>query len=144
MNANGGPAEFDSLQALVISHSDETRSALSTALAPTGVVPILCESVSEGCRHLEHEDIKIVICDDGLPDRGLQKIVAEVGKRRIAVPVIATSRTGEWDEFLKALRVGAFDYLYLPSKSEEVARVISSALGSNFRRGGGKAVGAAN
>ena len=142
MKANGGTTEFDSLQALVISPSEEIRAALSTALASTGVLPIFCGSVPEACGLLDHEDIRIVICDDGLPDKGLQQIVAELGKRQSPLPVIATSRTGEWDEFLEALRQGAFDYLSLPPRSDELARILASALGKSLRPSGMAAVGA--
>ena len=42
--------------------------------------------------------------------------------------MIITSRTGEWGEFLRALRQGAFDYLVLPPRREEVSRVLELAL----------------
>jgi DNA-binding NtrC family response regulator len=42
--------------------------------------------------------------------------------------VIIASRTGEWEEFLRVLRQGAFDYLTLPPKQEEVRRILELAM----------------
>lgn len=77
---------------------------------------------------VERDEIGIVFCDDCLPDRCLEKVVAKVGERRNPIPVIAVSRTGEWQEYLEALRIGAFDYLSMPPRRDELDRVIASAL----------------
>ena len=42
--------------------------------------------------------------------------------------MIIASRTGEWEEFLRVLRQGAFDYLTLPPKQEEVRRILELAM----------------
>jgi DNA-binding NtrC family response regulator len=61
-------------------------------------------------------------------------------ERTHPIPVIITSRTGGWDEFLKALRQGAFDYLALPPQLEEVKRVLALAHQEAINsRGGTKA-----
>lgn len=143
MTATNGIIECGSTKALVISASEENREALSAALASIGVVSVLCSSMAEARKYIERQDLSIVLCDDCLPERGLEKVVAEVGKRRSPIPVIATSRTGEWDEFFEALRIGAFDYLSLPPRRDELERVLAAALGKNLRPSDGVKVGAA-
>ena len=128
MTATEGMTEFRSTQALVISSSEETRAALSAALSSEGLVPILCSSAAEACALIERDEIGIVFCDDCLPGRCLEKVVAKAGQRRNPIPVIAVSRTGEWHEYLEALRIGAFDYLSLPLRRDELDRVLASAL----------------
>ena len=132
MRADNGAEELSPTQVLVISPSPENRAALQGVLVATGLAPILCSSLSEGRRFLEDDDIRIVIFDDFLADKGLQAIVKETCKR--PVPVIAVSRTGEWDECLAALRVGAFDYMALPPRRDEVDRVLRLALGDSVSR----------
>ena len=134
MRANSGTEELPPTQVLVISPSQENRAALQGVLVATGLTPILCSSLSEGRRSLEDDDIRIVIFDDCLPNKGLQAIVKETCKR--PVPVIAVSRTGEWDECLAALQVGAFDYMALPPRRDEVDRVLRLALGDSVSRSG--------
>jgi DNA-binding NtrC family response regulator len=136
MRANEGGEELSLIQVLVISPSQENRAALQNVLVASGLAPILCSSLSEGRKFLEDDDIRIVIFDDCLPDKGLQSTVEEMAKRPIPVPVIAVSRTGEWDECLAALRVGAFDYMALPPRRDEVDRVLRLALGDSLQRSG--------
>ncbi|MGC2832154.1 MAG: response regulator [Candidatus Acidiferrum sp.] len=136
MRASSGAEELSPIQVLVISPSQENRLALQNVLIASGLVPILCNSLSEGRKILEDEGIRIVIFDDCLHDESLQSIVEEMAKRPIPVPVIAVSRTGEWHECLAALRVGAFDYMALPPQRDEVKRVLKFALGESFRRNG--------
>jgi DNA-binding NtrC family response regulator len=136
MRANEAAEELSPIQVLVISPSQENRTVLQNALVASGLEPKLCSSLSEGRKFLEGDDIRVVISDDSLPDNGLQSIVEEMGKRPKPLPVIAVSRTGEWDECLAALRVGAFDYMALPPQRNEVDRVLRLVLGDNFRRNG--------
>jgi DNA-binding NtrC family response regulator len=133
MDADNGASELGSSRALVISASAETRDVLLTTLTGNALVPIFCSSLSEAREHIDRDDVSIVLCDDCLPDRGLEKVVADVDKRHRPVPVIATSKTGEWNEFLKALRTGAFYYLLLPPSHGEVARLLALALRWNLR-----------
>ena len=134
---------LDLTKALVISASEENRAALSEALAADGFVPVLCGSMTEARKFIEYDDVGIVFCDDCLADEGLKNVVAEVGKRRRPIPVIGVSRTGEWDEYFEALRLGACDYLSLPPRRDELERVLASALGKNLRSSNGVKVVAA-
>lgn len=126
---NEGNTGFDLTKALVISASEENRTTLSETLAADGFVPLLFGSVTDARKFLQGDDIAIVFCDDCLSDGCLKNVIAEVGKRQKPVPVIAVSRTGEWDEYFEALHLGAFDYLSFPLRSDELDRVLASALG---------------
>lgn len=129
MLGNEGNTGFDLTKALVISASEENRTTLSETLAADGFVPLLCGSMPDARNFLKNDDIAIVFCDDCLSDGCLKNVIAEVGNRRRPVPVIAVSRTGEWDEYFEALHMGAFDYLSLPLRRDELDRVLASALG---------------
>lgn len=128
MSDTEGMTEFRPIRALVISSSEENRAALSAVLSSEGLVPILSSSMAEACALIEHGDISIVFCDDCLSGRCLEKVVAKVGERGDPIPVIAVSRTGEWHEYLEALRIGAFDYLSMPPRRDELERVLASTL----------------
>jgi hypothetical protein len=69
----------------------------------------------------------MVVCEDLLTERALNGIVQQARNRTKPIPVIVASRTGQWEEFLKALRLGAFDYLVLPPQRDEVRRVLGLA-----------------
>lgn len=129
MPTNERNTGLDLSKALVISVSDENRAVLSETLANDGFVPLLCSSLTDARKFIQGDDIGIVFCDDCLSDGCLKNVIAEVEKRQRPVPVIAVSRTGEWNEYFEALRMGAFDYLSLPLRRGELDRVLASALG---------------
>lgn len=128
MKVNNAAMELSPIQVLVISPSQENRAALQRMLVANGLTPILCGSLLESRHFLEANEIRVVICDDSLPDNGLRSIVEEGRKRPTPLPVIAVSRTGDWKECLDALRIGAFDYLALPPDLREVDRILKLAL----------------
>ena len=115
-------------QVLVLSASRENHAVLSAALLTAGLVPLPCSSLYEARKHIGCDHITMVFCDDNLPDGDLKVVVEEASRLANPIPVIAISRTGEWDEFLEALRIGAFDYLALPPRRDEVERVLTSTL----------------
>jgi CheY-like chemotaxis protein len=137
MAAEDGMTGYTLTKALVVSASEENRTALSEALSAKGFVPALCRSTAEARKFMEGGDIEILFCDDCLHGAALRNVVAEVAERHRPIPVIAVSRTGEWSEYFDALRAGAFAYLSLPLRREELDRVLESALGKSFGRNDG-------
>lgn len=130
--------EFQTPYALVVFPSTEHRSALLRTIAQAGMVPLLCGSPDEVREAMKRENIQVVVCEDLLPEKALRVILLRARNYAKPIPVIVTSRTGEWEEFLKALRLGAFDYLVLPPRLDEVRRVLGLALAEGRRRDGGE------
>jgi DNA-binding NtrC family response regulator len=124
---------------LVVFPYNENLGGLLKAVAETGKVPLICHSFQEAQEVLKHEHIQVIICEDRLPDGALKDILKIAKHRKRPIPVIITSRTGEWEEFLTALRRGAFDYLALPPRLEEVSRVLELASAESRRRRGSNA-----
>ena len=120
---------------LVVFPYNENLDGLLKAIAEAGRVPVVSHSFEEAQEVMKHEHIQVIICEDHLPDGALEAILRLAKHRRRPIPVIITSRTGEWEEFLMALRQGAFDYLVLPPRREEVSRVLELAL-ADSRHGG--------
>jgi len=113
---------------LVVFPSNENLDSLLNAIADTGKAALPCHSFEKAQEIMKYEHIQIIICEDHLPASALEAIFKLAKHRRRPIPVIITSRTGEWGEFLRALRQGAFDYLVLPPRREEVSRVLELAL----------------
>ena len=113
---------------LVVLPSDEYRASLLNTVELAGMVPLSCQSAEEAMEAMNRESLHAVVCEDILPEIRLKSIFDLARTRTNPVPVIVTSRTGEWDEYLKALRLGAFDYLVLPPQCDEVKRVLGLAL----------------
>jgi len=127
---------------LIVFPCNENLDDLLNAISETGKVPLLCHSFEEAQEIMKYEHIQIIICEEHLPAGARAAIFKLAKHRRRPIPVIITSRTGEWEEFLKALRQGAFDYLVLPPRREEVTRVLELALADSrgVRRRGPESV----
>jgi len=113
---------------LVVFPRNEDLSGLLKALAVAGKVPLICHTFEDAQDVLKHHHIQVIICEDHLPRTALDTILKFAKHRRKPIPVIIASRTGEWEEFLRVLRQGAFDYLVLPPRQEEVSRVLELAM----------------
>ena len=120
--------EFASPYALVVFFSDEHRAALLKAIAQAGIVPLLCKSPEEAAEAMKNETVQVVVCEDLLPKEAVNAILKQAHNRTKPIPVVITSRTGEWEEYLNALRQGAFEYLVLPPRHDEVRRVLKMAV----------------
>jgi DNA-binding NtrC family response regulator len=120
--------QFQSPYVMVVFPSHEHRTSLLKAVAHAGMVPMHCETLEEAREAMKSENIQAVICEDLLPEAALDAILKQARNRTRPIAVIITSRTGEWGEFLKALRQGAFDYLVLPPRLDEVSRVLGLAI----------------
>jgi len=122
---------------LVVFPRDEDLSGLLRAVAGAGRVPLICHAFEEAQEAMKHEYIQFIICEDHLPHTALDAILKLAKHRRKPIPVIIASRTGEWEEFLRVLWQGAFDYLVLPPRPAEVRRVLELALAESGRMSGG-------
>lgn len=133
MKPKASAQEFPTPSVLVVFPSDEHRILLLQAIVQAGMIPLLCESSDEAREVIKDENIQIVVCEDLLPESALDAILKQIHSRERPIPVIVTSRTGEWEEFLRVLRQGAFDYLVLPPRQDEVRRVLKLALAEGSR-----------
>ena len=125
--------EFQTPSVLVVFPSAEHRISLLQAVVQAGMVPWLCESSEEAREAMNGENIQVVVCEDLLPQKAFGAILNQARSQTRPIPVIVASRTGEWEEFLTALRLGAFDYLTLPPRPDEVRRVLGLALAEGSR-----------
>jgi DNA-binding NtrC family response regulator len=128
MNAQIHGRQGQLSRVLVVFPGEENRAALTTAIAEAGSVPLVCQSLIEAQEAMKHEIVHTILCEDQLSDRALEAILKLAKHRRRPIPVIVCSRTGEWEEFLRALRRGVFEYLVLPPQTGEVKRVLELAM----------------
>jgi DNA-binding NtrC family response regulator len=97
---------------IVIASTDlESRRELATILNHQGVDPVCTSSVEE-CRNLmATEDVGLLFCDRNLADGNYRDVLAAARMMKTKVRLVVTSRHPEWDEYLEAMRIGAFDVI---------------------------------
>ena len=121
-------------EVLVVSSDVEVRQNLAGILRQCGFEPVLAASVAESRSVLPRHRICIVFCEDQVVDGNYRDLVKEVERTAKEIPIIVVSRLGEWGEYLKAIRIGAFDYLPCPSRHGVIDWATQNALQERERR----------
>lgn len=114
-------------QVLLVCSDPGGRGALAEAVARFGVTTVSASSVREALATLAREPVRLVICDAQLPGGNVRDILA-ASRTAGEVPVVVASRLDSWDEYLKAMRWGAFDYIVYPFRRAEVKWILERAL----------------
>jgi ActR/RegA family two-component response regulator len=127
-------ANLTSPKGLVASSDEEVLQKLAKIMGQCGLATFLAFRVGESIKILDREDVCLVLCDDFLIDGNYEDILNAAEKSRTKAPVIVFSSTGDWPDYFKALRAGAFDYMAYPPFLGELPRVIRNALGSRTAR----------
>ena len=112
----------------VLFNSIENRTELLRAAALAGALPTLCRSFDELKQVVQNDPVGVIVCEDRVPQETFRRILDLTRQSTTPIPIVVASRTGEWEEFLLALRRGAFDYLVLPPQLHEVKRILALAL----------------
>ena len=113
---------------LVASSDLEGRRALSNILGNLGVDPLTSSTVRECKELMASERVGLIFCDRLLADGNCYDLlnVSRIGRTKARVVVM--SSTADWDEFLEAMRLGAFDVIASPCRATDVEWMIIQAL----------------
>jgi DNA-binding NtrC family response regulator len=115
-------------RALIVSADPETRRALSEALRHTGVEMKAASSVAEARSLVRQEKPAVVFCEGRLADGSFRDLLRAAEVKQSHLPVVVASRLGETEEYLEAMRLGAFDFISRPYHRSEVEYIVHNAL----------------
>lgn len=114
-------------QILVASSDLENRRILMQTLTRQGLDPIGVANLAECEEILEKEHVGLVFCDRHLADGTYRDLLerARVGAEKVRV--VVTSQHPDWDEYLEAMRYGAFDVIASPCRPTDVEWMVIQA-----------------
>ncbi len=113
---------------LVASSDLEGRRALSNILAKLGVDPLTSSTVRECKELIASERVGLIFCDRLLADGNCCDLLSASRSGRTKARVVVMSSTADWDEFLEAMRLGAFDVIASPCRATDVEWMTIQAL----------------
>jgi DNA-binding NtrC family response regulator len=114
---------------LVASSHMEDRSSLLHILDGLALNVISCSELDQVQEVLSRQEVPLVFCDEHLAGGGYRGLLSsDVGQRP---RIVVTFRTGEWDEYLDAMRKGAFDAIRFPFQPTDVELVVLRAMREN-------------
>jgi DNA-binding NtrC family response regulator len=114
-------------ETLVVSSDFERRHDLATILNREGIDPI-CTSTISDCREIvAKRNVGLVFCDVDLRDGNYRDLLSARRSMRSKMRVVVTSLDTDWDGYLDAMRLGAFDVIAVPCRPTDVERMLIQA-----------------
>jgi DNA-binding NtrC family response regulator len=114
--------------ALVSSSDDVVQQTLADSAALFRLTVFRSFTLGETRRILSQYRVELIVCEDRLVDGGYEDVLDEANRLVLPAALIVISRTGDWPEYLKAMGLGAFDYLSYPLAFPDFGRTIRHAL----------------
>ena len=120
---------------LVVDDEPQIRRMLKTSLVPQRFEVVEAGNALAAQRRLDSETFDLVILDLGLPDRSGIELIEEIRKAS-NVPIIVLSVRSDEAGKVKALELGADDYMTKPFGMAELVTRIRVALRHRFQAQG--------
>ena len=103
-------------QIVVASASLEDRQTMVNILAEKGLDPIVASSVA-ACREImAQENVGLIFCARSLADGDCRDLLLAARASKRGARIVLTARITDWDEYLDAMRLGAFDVISAPCR----------------------------
>ena len=112
---------------LVIDDEENMRHMLSKVLGKTGYNVETASNGHEGLKMIQNTDFEFILCDIKMPNMsGMDFLKAARDKIRTTT-VIMMSAYGTIDTAIEAMKLGAYDYISKPFKTDEVYLTLKKA-----------------
>jgi len=114
---------------LLVDDNQELLSCFQAALQNVGY-QIITKKDSQAALSLLDEGavVDLVITDYMMPDMDGLEFMAALRKRSLSVPVIMMTARGDMDIYIKALNLGAYEFLNKPVSIKDLNAIVTSAL----------------
>ncbi|MDR1894439.1 MAG: sigma-54 dependent transcriptional regulator [Spirochaetales bacterium] len=113
---------------LIVDDEPGIRSVLSDIISDEGYEPVCAADGLECFSRLQERRIDLVILDVWLPQMGGMDVLEKIKEGYPTIEVIVISGHGNIDLAVKAVKLGAFDFLEKPLSLERVITLIKNAL----------------
>ena len=119
---------------LVVEDDDAMRDVLQEELTDAGYRVIVAPGARAAIERVRAEPFDIVITDLRMPDVDGFDLIRDIRATRNAPPIIMITAFGSIETAIKAVKLGAYDYITKPFEIEELVLVIDKALGEQALR----------
>ena len=120
---------------LVVDDEPQIRRMLKTSLVPQKFEIVEAGTAAAAMKRMDAEEFDLVILDLGLPDRSGIAVIEEI-RLRSSLPIIVLSVRADEAGKVKALELGADDYITKPFGMAELVTRIRVALRHRYQAQG--------
>ena len=112
---------------LVIDDEANMRHMLSTVLKKADYIVDAASDGAEGLQMIEQVQYDFILCDIKMPNMGGMEFLEAAREKLNGTTVIMMSAYGSIDTAISAMKLGAYDYISKPFKTDEVYLTLKKA-----------------
>ena len=119
-------------QALIVDDEADILELLEITLNRLDIETITAENISSAQALLQKHEFHICLTDMRLPDGNGLELLQTMQVTQPKLPVIVITAHGSMDLAVKAMKLGAFDFLNKPVDLKELRQLVTNALKVSF------------
>ncbi len=112
---------------LVIDDEENMRHMLSKVLGKTGYIVETASNGYEALEMIQNSDFEFILCDIKMPNMSGMDFLKTARDKIMTTTVIMMSAYGTIETAIEAMKLGAYDYISKPFKSDEVYLTLKKA-----------------
>ena len=113
---------------LVVDDEDDIRELLELSLLRMGLSCDTAATLAEAHHRLQHNEYRLCLTDMRLPDGDGLDLVAHIQAEHPGLPVAVISAYGSIDTAIRALKLGAFDFVTKPVELKALRELVKNAM----------------
>jgi two-component system, NtrC family, response regulator len=113
---------------LIIDDEERLRNLMARILQLEGYEVTTAATGKEGLKKLQQEPANVVLSDVKLPDSNGIELTEQIKKNWPSTEVIVLTAFGTINDGVKAIKVGAFDYITKGDDNEKIIPLVSKAM----------------
>ncbi|MFZ2937698.1 MAG: sigma-54 dependent transcriptional regulator, partial [Candidatus Omnitrophota bacterium] len=117
---------------LIVDDNQDMRFTLSNILKEEGYETITAGDGERAIKEVKHKSPNLVLLDIKLPGMDGMKILEDMKKIDKDLIIIMLTAFGDVQGAVRAMKIGAFDYITKPFDNEEIVLIIKKALQTQY------------
>lgn len=116
------------IKVLYIEDNQTQRADLTKKLRKHGFIVNLAKDGKTGLSKIRQNNSDIILCDLNMPKMDGLEVLRRVNKLKLDVPFIMLTAHGTVSQAVKALKIGAYDFILKPADLNEIENTIYKAI----------------
>ena len=125
------------MKILVVDDEEGARELFNTILTDEGYDVTLANNGADALTRMQGDVYDLVVTDIKMPGMDGLQLLQELRKTGSKADVIMVTAYGEVESYLKAMSLGAAEYINKPIRIKELKRIVHKVLTEQKARSGG-------